>query len=371
MEGKPCNAEKKRQGPRGALATQGCVHRRDGMGPGGDGTCPGCCRQEPAGHGAPSRPTAPARLQAASPPAGKPSQNAPWKQFQLHVKRFLVISLPWLFILGAYLHRNWRSAPWLIIHPNPISCIWPPPPAGARRQLQANSSRSWGWALHTPWDRPCLPPGCCQLPAPRPTGWRHEHVPLRHPPLHPKIRGVEGGSLPTAEGGGTQHQEPGCCAPRCPCRSLPSKLGFVLEPYVGEALPLRLLLACERKMSERAIPLFPFLCGCIVLLVKEISAKRSLVLPVSPGSRGWDRGLPFASATPSQGAPAAPSPHTGTATGTRCQLGNKTARRLFALPSHQRGPCLNPSVFSLEEKGKDWFLLIASHPTRSKPCKKP
>lgn len=371
MEGKPCNAEKKRQGPRGALATQGCVHRRDGMGPGGDGTCSGRCRQEPAGHGAPSRPTAPARLQAASPPAGKPSQCAPWKQFQLRVKRFLVISLPWLFILGAYLHRNWRSAPWLIIHPNPISCIWPPPPAGARRQLQANSSRSWGWALHTPWDRPCLPPGCFQLCPPVPQAGDTNTCPCGTLHCTQKLGAWKEAHYQQLRVEEAQNREPSCCTPRCPCRSLPSKLGFVLEPYVGEALPLRLLLACEGKMSERAILLFPFLCGCIVLLVKEISAKRSLVLPVSPGSRGWDRGLPFASATPSQGAPAAPSPHTGTAAGTRCQLGNKTARRLFALPSHQRGPCLNPSVFSLEEKGKDWFLLIASHPTRSKPCKKP
>lgn len=43
-----------------------------------------------------------------------------------------------------------------------------------------------------------------------------------------------------------------------------------------------------------------------------------------------------------------------------CQLGSKMAWSLFALPSHQRGPCLNSSPFSLEEKkGKDWFLLIA------------
>lgn len=258
MEGKPCNAEKKRQGLRGALATQGCVHRRDGMGPGGDGTCSGRCRQEPAGHGAPSRPTAPARLQAASPPAGKPSQNAPWKQFQLRVKRFLVISLPWLFILGAYLHRNWRSAPWLIIHPNPISCIWPPPPAGARRQLQANSSRSWGWALHTPWDRPCLPPGCCQLPAPRPTGWRHEHVPLRHPPLHPKIRGVEGGSLPTAEGGGSPKQGAKLLHPSLPLSQPPLQAGFRVGALRGRSPPAEAALGMRRKDVRASHPAVPF-----------------------------------------------------------------------------------------------------------------
>lgn len=39
----------------------------------------------------------------------------------------------------------------------------------------------------------------------------------------------------------------------------------------------------------------------------------------------------------------------------------------FGHPPHQRGPCLNPSACSLEEKGKDWFLLIAPHPTRSQP----
>ncbi|EOA97024.1 hypothetical protein Anapl_08839 [Anas platyrhynchos] len=69
-------------------------------------------------------------------------------------------------------------------------------------------------------------------------------------------------------------------------------LGFVLEPYVGEALPLRLLLACEGKMSERAIPLFPFLCGCIVLLVKEISAKRSLLRKRSSRAAAVLEGLP-------------------------------------------------------------------------------
>lgn len=54
------------------------------------------------------------------------------------------------------------------------------------------------------------------------------------------------------------------------------------------------------------------------------------------------------------------------------QLGSEMAWSVFVLPSHQRGPCLNSSPFSLEEKkGKDWFLLIALHPTRSQPCKKP
>lgn len=61
----------------------------------------------------------------------------------------------------------------------------------------------------------------------------------------------------------------------------------------------------------------------------------------------------------------------GEGAGMHCQLGNKMAWSLFVLPSHQRGPCLNSSPFSLEEKGKDLFLLIATHPTRSKPCEKP
>lgn len=38
---------------------------------------------------------------------------------------------------------------------------------------------------------------------------------------------------------------------------------------MGEVLPLRLLSACEGKMSERAILLFLFLRGCIMLCFSE------------------------------------------------------------------------------------------------------
>lgn len=59
-----------------------------------------------------------------SPQSTREAVSAPWKQVWLCGKCFLVISLPWHFVLRACLHTDWHLLPWLIIHPDPVSPVW-------------------------------------------------------------------------------------------------------------------------------------------------------------------------------------------------------------------------------------------------------
>lgn len=115
-------------------------------------------------------PRVPARLPATSQPARKPLQYAPWKQSWLRGKCFLVISLPWLFLLKAYLHTNGHLPPWLIIHPSPISHVWSPGWPWAPDVTADDSTVSW--KLHggrrfgrrgCPWALPIAQGGSARL----------------------------------------------------------------------------------------------------------------------------------------------------------------------------------------------------------------
>lgn len=78
-----------------------------------------------------------------SPQSSGEAVSAPWKQVWLCGKCFLVISLPWLFVLQACLHTNWHLLPWLIIHPRPIS-----PWSGLRAPDVTTDRGSDSWKGH-------------------------------------------------------------------------------------------------------------------------------------------------------------------------------------------------------------------------------
>lgn len=63
-----------------------------------------------------------------------------------------------------------------------------------------------------------------------------------------------------------------------------------------------------------------------------------------------------------------PTETRGEAAEMHIQLGSEMAWSVFVLPSHQRGPCLNSSPFSLEEKKGERLVPINSFTSHKIPA---